>query len=349
MTKKPSSKPSKQLKFRAIPVKQGGLTFYLFSVPASTLWSITEINRRSEDKQEGYQRALSSSRVKSVAKYITGKGVIPGSIIVNFDEGEFDTESQQLILPNKKQLGWIIDGQHRLAGAFEAESQGTDMVLPVVGFLKLSNERQVEFFITINKEAKSVPASLYIDLLKDLPRKKSEKELTDERIADITRSLDSDELSPFFQRIIFTRTAKTGEVSLVNFARILRPHISRQSGIIGTNTPQEQTGAINNYFKAIKNIFPSEFNKGIFFRTVGFGAVWRAFPLIFGRALGIHKSFSVAAISKILSEIKGFEFENWLQLGTGSAAEIQAGDDLIATLHETFEGDPSSIGALKLD
>jgi hypothetical protein len=72
-----------------------------------------------------------------------------------------------------------------------------------------------------------VPASLYIDLLKDLPKQKSEKELTDERIADIARALDRDELSPFNQKIIFTRTAHAGEISLNNFARVLRPHISR--------------------------------------------------------------------------------------------------------------------------
>ena len=58
----------------------------------------------------------------------------------------------------------MIDGQHRLAGAHEAVALGTDLVLPVIGFLDLSIEKQVELFITINKEARGVPASLYIDL-----------------------------------------------------------------------------------------------------------------------------------------------------------------------------------------
>jgi hypothetical protein len=205
--------------------------------------------------------------------------------------------------------------------------------------------------VTINKEARSVPASLYIDLLKHLPHKKTEKDLTDERIADITRSLDSDETSPFHQRIAFTRQASKGEISLVNFARILRPHLARQAGILGLYTEVEQEGAINNYYRALKLAFPEAFKKepSIFFRTIGFGAVWRAFPLAFNLANSKFRSVSAASFAKVFSTIKGFNFEAWEQLGTGTAAEIQAGDDLVAELQEAFtEGGEKPI-ALKLE
>jgi len=339
------------IRVAAQPLKQGDQSFYLFSMAASKLWTITDINRRSDDKQEGYQRALSPSRVRSIRKYISNNGIVPGSIVVSFDDGEFDVKKSELVLPNKPDLGWVIDGQHRLAGAFEAEADGVDIILPVVAFLKLSLEKQIEFFITVNREAKSVPASLYIDLLKHLPRKKTDKELTDERIADITRTLNSDELSPFYQRIIFTRTAKAGEISLVNFARILRPHIARPNGILGLYTQIEQTGAINNYYKALENVFPPHFENdaGIFFKTVGFGAVWRAFPIIFNWCLGRYKAFNVASVSKALAYVKDFEFEGWNQLGSGTAAENQAGDDLVERLTEAFAEEKDSSLILKLD
>lgn len=335
----------------ALAVKQGGFSFYLFSLPASKLWQMVQINRRSEDKDEGYQRALSEARVRNIAKYLQGGRMLAGAIVVSFDEGKFDKAMSKLRFPNKKDIGWVIDGQHRLAGAHEAVGNGIDLTLPIIGFLGLSLEKQIELFITINKEARGVPASLYIDLLKDLPKQKTERELADERIADIARGLDADELSPFNQRIIFTRTAKAGEISLNNFARILRPHISRPGGTISLFTPKEQQGAITNYYKALQAAFPGAFKKHppIFFRTIGFGAVWRAFPYVFNLTQGRFKSFSVAAITKIFQAIGDFEFQKWAEAGSGSAAEIAAGDDLIAALEEAYTDQEGGFVALKLD
>jgi DGQHR domain-containing protein len=345
------AKTPKRLSIDAIPVLQSDFKFYLFSSPASSLYHITEINRRSEDKKEGYQRALSNARVRNIAKYIKAGGMLAGAVVVSFDEGSFDQADNKLRIPYKKSIGWVIDGQHRLAGAHEAVELGVDLRLPVIGFLKLSIEKQIELFITINREARGVPASLYIDLLKELPKKKSERELTDERIADIARALNNDELSLFNQKIIFTRTAKAGEVSLNNFARILRPHISRPAGSLSLFTPTEQEGAINNYYKALAVTFPALFKKDIpiFFRTIGFGASWRAFPYVFTLTQSRHKTFSVAAISKILSEIHDFDFDKWSEAGTGSAAEISAGDDLIAALEEAYAIEDGKFIALKLD
>lgn len=334
----------------AFAVKQGAFEFYLFSMKASTLWGLSQINRRSEDKDEGYQRALSNARVRNISRYIKAGGMLAGSVVVSFDEGTFDESASRLRLPKKKNLGWVIDGQHRLAGAYEASKLGVDLLLPVIGFLSLTLEKQVELFITINREARGVPASLYIDLLKDLPKRKSDRELTDERMADIARGLDRDELSPFHQKIIFTRTAKAGEISLNNFARILRPHITRPSGTISLYTPGEQEGAINNYYKALAGSFPKAFKKDppIFLRTIGFGAVWRAFPYVFNLCQSRHKSFSVAAISKVFAEIHDFDFDKWTEAGSGTSAETSAGEDLIAALEEAYAED-GGMTALKLD
>jgi DGQHR domain-containing protein len=342
-------KKPKSIRIPALPITQGNQTFYLFAMKASQLWDFVQINRRSEDKIEGYQRALSPSRVRNITRYIAANGLIPGSIIVSFDQGHFSA-SGNLILPLKKNIGWVIDGQHRLAGAYEANAKGIDPDLPVVAFLNVTLAKQIALFVTINKEARSVPASLYIDLLKHLPHKKTEKELTDERIADITRNLDSDELSPFHQRIAFTKQAGKGEISLVNFARILRPHLSRQTGVLGLYTEIEQEGAINNFYRALDVAFPSLFKKDppVFFKTVGFGAVWRAFPLAFNLANTKFKSVSVASFAKVFLAIKGFNFEAWDQLGTGTAAEVQAGDDLVAELQEAFTEDGHKPIALKL-
>lgn len=345
------AKEARTLSVDALRVQQGTSSFFLFSLKASILFKITEINQRSEDKQEGYQRALSPARVRSVEKYVNAGGLLPGSIVVSFDDGAFDPNTGKLTIPNRRNVGWVIDGQHRLAGAHEASDGGVDVSLPVIGFLQLSVEKQVELFITINKEARGVPASLYIDLLKNLPKRKTDRELTDERIADIARALGNDEQSPFNQKIIFTRTARAGEISLNNFARILRPHLARPAGTISLYTPSTQEGVIGNYFKALQASFPAAFKKDppIFFRTVGFGAVWRAFPHVFGLTQAKHKSFNVASIAKIFAEISDFDFDQWNQSGSGTSAEIAAGDDLIAALDSAYADEDGSSLPLKLD
>jgi hypothetical protein len=61
---------SKSLEIPCIEIDQNGQTVYLFSEDAKKMWSVLSINRRVEDKEEGYQRTLSQSRVQSIAKYI---------------------------------------------------------------------------------------------------------------------------------------------------------------------------------------------------------------------------------------------------------------------------------------
>ena len=68
--------------FDVVPIKQGNSTLYSFSEKASKLWSYVSINRREENKDDGYQRVLASSRVRAVADYIKEGNIIPGSIII---------------------------------------------------------------------------------------------------------------------------------------------------------------------------------------------------------------------------------------------------------------------------
>lgn len=184
----------------SIKISQNKDHFFAFKLKASKLFAITKINQRIEGKEEGYQRVLSPGRVRSVSRYIQSGGLVPGAIVVSFPKLSFDENNRTITLPSPKDFGWVIDGQHRLAGAYEASKEGTDIELPVVAFVGLNDERQIELFITINREAKNVPSSLYLDLLNYLPKKKTEKEQMEQRIADIARTLNADENSTFFSK-----------------------------------------------------------------------------------------------------------------------------------------------------
>jgi DGQHR domain-containing protein len=335
-----SAEPSETVSLPCIEVKQGAKSFYLFACKASELWSFSEINRRAEDKDEGYQRVLSASRVKQIKNFIEAGNAVPGAIIISFDNASYD--GAKLSFEHRPDAAWILDGQHRSAAAHEAAKDGLDIDLPVVAFAGLDVQEQTDYFVTINKEARSVPSSLYIDLLKHLPKKKTEKEILEERVADISRIMSRDPESVFFQRIVSTTLPSEGQVSLTNFARVLRPHIHPTTGILGTYTLNQQVRVIENYFEALRGAFPKVFASNLFFRTVAFGGVFRALPVVFSASLAQSSAFRVSDAQKILELVQHFNFDGWKELGSGSQAERVAGDDLIAEIKEALEADDDS-------
>ena len=333
--------------FPAIVVTQTSTTLYVFKAKASVLFKSLSINRRIEDKDEGYQRALSVGRVQALTKYIVSRKPIPGAIIVSFDSGRYDIKKKELVVPAGKDIGWIIDGQHRLAGAEQAARENIDVELPVVAFVGLGVNEQIQQFITINREAKNVPTSLYLDLLKQLPTKKP-AEISKERAADIATLLRRDEDSPFFERIVVTTSPRSGQLSLTNFVRKISPHVVPDKGILGPYLEREQMAVISNYYSAIRQVFPKEYRAkdSVFFRTVGFGGVWNVFPTVFSMALKNYRGFRVQDVVEILTRIQDFDFSAWRQYGTGNQAEVNAGEDLKAALLLAFNAEDGSEGSL---
>jgi DGQHR domain-containing protein len=337
-TKKTSKPKRAGASYTCLRFVQNGVTMYLFAAKASELFDSLAINRRVEDKDEGYQRTLSLSRVKSIVKYVERKRAIPMSIVVSYDNAVYDTTTHILKIPAGNNVGWVIDGQHRLAGAHLAATQGLDVQLPVVAFIGLSFKEQVEQFVTINREAKGVPTSLYLDLLGILPNK-SPQDAAKERAADIAAELRHDEESPFANRIVVTTSPKEGQISLVNFVRKVAPLLLQDRGILHIYTEKEQRAVIWNYFKALQTVFPQEYDKKntVFFKTIGFGGLWNAFPTFFSLCLTNYHGFEVKDAVRIFQKISNFDYAGWRGLGTGNQAETQAGEDLKASLLFAFQ------------
>lgn len=341
----------KPLKVTAIPVVQSARTLYLFKGKASVLYAAFSINRKIENKDEGYQRVLSLSRVESIRKYVMSKRTIPGAIIVSLDPGtQFNKTKGELTIPSGKDVGWIIDGQHRLAGAHLAAAEGTDVDLPVVAFIDLTTLTQIEQFVTINREAKNVPTSLYLDLLHHLPNKKS-GEVAKERAADIATQLRKDEDSPFFERIVITSSPKPGQtVSLTNFVRKVAVHVAPDKGILNAYTQKEQQSVVSNYYQGLRQVFSKEFESkdSVFFKTLGFGAVWNVFPTFFSLTLKNQNGFAVKDVAAMFKKIENIDFSTWMQYGSGDQAERNAAEDLKASLLIAFNTENDPAGAIRL-
>jgi DGQHR domain-containing protein len=338
---------------RAIPIVQGAHTLYAFAAAASVLFDSLSINRRAKNKDEGFQRVLSLSRVDAISKFLTEqKKSIPGAIIVSLDKGKYSAESGELTIPAGTDVGWVIDGQHRLAGAAAAARSKIfplDVDLPVVAFIGLDQDLQIEQFVTINKEAKNVPTSLYLDLLKHLPRK-SAADQTRERVADIANVLRNMQESPFYERIAVIGSPKRGQLSLTNFVRKISAHVAPKTGVLNSFTEPEQLRIISNYYQGLRNVFPAEFDseESAFFKTVGFGALWNIFPAAFSLSLQHQKGFTVKDVASVFKKIEHLDFSSWMQYGSGDQAERTLGDELRATLHVAFSANENKGASIRL-
>lgn len=317
--------------FPALKVVQGGQTLFVFKARASALWPLIEITKRDPDKQEGYQRALSPSRVKAVKRYIEAGNPMPGAIAVNFDNAKFDETTAVLSVDTSEGLGWVIDGQHRFAGAHEAALAGTDLELIVVCFVGLELKDQVRQFIVINQEARGVPTSLLLDLLKHIPSTNPQEQARD-RATDLGQALDRDESSPFFDRIVVLSKPRNGEVSLANFVRKVQPLVHPDTGLLRGYAMIQQHRILSNYFKTINNVFVEQTRKlkPIQYTTIGFGAFMNVMPVIFQRVRDAKGGFTIEDITSLMEPLAGFDFSPWEQYGTGNKAEVQAGKDFEA-------------------
>ena len=332
-------KPSKQvdpkkgalrtsLSVPAIRVCQGNHSFYAFTLKASELWPMVSINRRSETEDRGYQRVLSNSRVESVATHIRNGNPLPISVLVALDKASFDNNRGVLHIPKGKDIGWVIDGQHRLAGAHEAVDV-TDIELCVAAFVEVDQEFQIEQFVTINREAKGVPTSLVYDLLSHLPGSKKPGDVANERAAEIANDLRHEETSPLFNRIVVTQSPRNGQVSITNFVRKISSLVHPERGILRVHTLPEQTRIVSNYFSALKETYPDQWSKSnnILFKTIGFGAMMNMFEEIFQVSMASEHGFRVQDAKNTLKGVTDFEFGQWVSYGSGNKAEMEAAQD----------------------
>jgi hypothetical protein len=128
-------------------------------------------------------------------------------------------------------------------------------------------------------------------------------------------------------------------LSLTNFVRKIYPLVHKGRGILESYSLLEQSTIIDNYYKAIEQVFPAFFagTKMIFFKTLGFGAMINAFPTVFNLSLKHRQGFTVKDATTILKRVEDFRFDEWDALGSGNAVEIQAGAEFAEMLRYRFE------------
>ncbi|MEM8937950.1 MAG: DGQHR domain-containing protein [Bacteroidota bacterium] len=211
--------PDLDNKIPAIKGKMGNHTYYSFSIEPDKLLKIGYVLHRSKANRKmmpTYQRIIKKNRLKQVREFIVeDSGFFPNSIIISLDSKssglKFEPANTQvptavskvgvLYLPKKYRSAYIIDGQHRLYGYAGTKYSQTNSI-PVVAFVNLKREEQVDLFMQINENQKAVPKTLRETLNADLLWTSSnKKEQIKALCSRISIFLGEEKDSPFYNYI----------------------------------------------------------------------------------------------------------------------------------------------------
>lgn len=203
----------------AIEGQMGGYTYYSFSIEPEKLLKLAYVLHRNEansDMMPTYQRIIKKPRLKEIRKFVDNKGFFPNSLIISIDTNRkklrFDLATPQvenaisrigiLYLPQLYRSAYIIDGQHRLYGYADSK-HAEDNTVPVVAFVNLDKDKQVELFMEINENQKAVSKNLQNTLNADLLWTSEDKNKQRKALRlSIAQRLGELQSSPFFNRIV---------------------------------------------------------------------------------------------------------------------------------------------------
>jgi len=216
--------PEMENKIPAVRGKMGGHTYYSFATEPENLLKIGYVlhrNKANVNMMPTYQRLIKKSRLKSVNEFIENGGYFPNSIVISIDAKNchFDPANTQvastisdvgiLHLPKKYKSAYIIDGQHRLYGYSNSEYKNKNTI-PVVAFINLSRDEQVQLFMQINENQKAVSKDLRNTLNADLLwTSDNYLEQIKALCSRISIYLGEDRNSPLFNKISIGEDKKT--------------------------------------------------------------------------------------------------------------------------------------------
>lgn len=271
---------------RALKTTQGdGLDVFAFFIKGSDVVRVADISRIERDDTDtlrGFQRPEIRSHVKGIVDYLNqGNVLFPNAIIlamspeVRFsaargtkptgDDGVAQAGTLSIpVYDEGHRVAWIVDGQQRSLAL--AQVEGSEIPVPVVGFVSDNLEVQREQFILVNK-AKPLPTRLINELLPEtrgvlLPRELSARKVPSE----ICNLLNRDGDSPFHKLI--KRASDKGNTSAVitdtAIIAMIRNSMNNPLGALSLYKSTGREGAdvesmyriLLTFWTAVKDVFP---------------------------------------------------------------------------------------------
>jgi len=247
-----------------IPKQSPEITVLTFCAKASDILNfsrIDRIERNNDGKLKGFQRPQIANHINEIRDYLgREEAILPNSIVVAFTSGvSFETIDNGLarvtIDPSNDVQGLVVDGQQRLTALSGLPDKEFEVF---VSCILCNNEEELrKQFILINN-TRPLPKTLIFELLptvNGLPHRLSSRSLA----ASLVERLNYDESSSL-HRQIKQHTNPTGYLKDTSIQKLIINSLNDGAfrNLAHEDDPEEkQFELINNYFKAIQEVFPS--------------------------------------------------------------------------------------------
>lgn len=302
---KEKKKPVKIVSWPAIKLpagSNGDVEHYLTAIPAKKLYKVCFVSRADEDPEEGFQRTLGEARAKRIAEYLDAGNIIPGSIILSakpeakltFDEGAGTISYRQ-----KPRAFFVIDGQHRLFGAEQANST---VVLAVSILTSLDLQEEARYFNDINGEQKGVPRTLQLEIKKFTEPPESPDHI---RIK-IFHELNTRPDSPLVNRLSATKSVQ-GKLTHVPFKNAVQPLFA--DALFQALNDEQKILILINFLSATEDILvesvgdSKKLSNAAFFQALFF-----AFPGILQHVTMQYHNYKKESFKAVLKPLRGIDW-----------------------------------------
>lgn len=250
---------------------------YVGKVRAVDLINETQFNVRAWDPivkgsdKQGYQRIPARTRVIKIGRYFekNKNPIMPPAILVSTDK-PVRYENGQVFL--NRFPYWIVDGQHRVAGLEYAINElglGNlkKIEFPIVILSNYKTIEEAQQFHILNTEQKKIQTDLAQRLIQDIClRNKEYKKIIDEektwqlKALPIMDKLNEIDRSIWYQAIKLPNEKKkaTHIINQVSFISSLKP-LLKNGSMSDIKDADLSCEIINNYWLALKKIFPAAF------------------------------------------------------------------------------------------
>ncbi|EOW9475288.1 DGQHR domain-containing protein [Vibrio cholerae] len=316
---------------KAIKVEYNDTEFFLASIDAKDLFPHARITRAEESPEDGFQRKLGKGRAKKISEYFNSGKIIPGSLVLSSDKkyDSYDEDTMILQIPDDARL-LVIDGQHRLYGAYQAEG---DVFLPSCIFFDLDRPTEVQYFLDVNGYQMGVPKTLRLELEKFTAEENSDEYV----LKKLFDSLDESPLSPLSGKMSRTKSV-TGKLSHVAFQNALKPIINKSP--MNTFDIESKTKVLVNFLLSLEEIVVDLFgdNKKVS-NSAFFQGVMGAFVDICHITYNNHKNYKKSSFLDTLQPLNKIDWD--IHVGTNKAAIKLLTEEIIHVISEKnrLEGD----------
>lgn len=353
------------MRLNFIEINQPIGTFYIVKISAEKLLQLSVITRRI-DSSIGIQRDLAHGRVNEIAQYCQSPdATFPTSIIVCVNSCDVKLLDGNVleIDDSKREIFEILDGQHRLLGISKSNSV-YKFELPIVLMFDLTEEEKAYVFSIINSKQTKVSMSLIYDLF-ELSEKRSPQKTAHE----LARALNQMPDSPFYNRLkMLGKKMANQEVASLsqgtfvkNVLTLISKKPEKDTWDIkrGISLEQDYSLPLRQYFingkddvilkillncfSALKIVFNEEWLNcmdNVLWKTTGFGAVIKSFPVLYSIGVKQHK-LTIDFFKACFENFKINLREDNKNLGTdfsggGNQLQSQLSEYILKNLDEIF-------------